>query len=219
MGKRSISAALVAVISAGFIALASPSAFALSSVESCFFNSINNERTAVGHPKLTLMGDLTSNARTHSQDMANDGTIYHNSHLADQIGGNWTALGENVGMGPSCESIHDAFMNSPGHKANILDTDYNQGGVGVVIKDGTVYVTEVFAGRFSSAPAPVVHHTVTPRHTTTTVHTISSAPRAAARPRPAPALVASPRTVDLLVQLVGMDARQVDPATGAAMGV
>ena len=230
MGKRTLSVALVGALAAGILALAAPAANALSSNESCFFNAINAERTAVGRPKLTLMGDLTSNARAHSARMAEDGTIYHNSQLANQIGGNWTALGENVGMGPTCDSIHDAFMASPGHKANILDTDYNQGGVGVVVKDGTIYVTEVFAGRASSSSSSGSSGsssstpTVTPRRSTSSSSSSSSTPTTAARPKPRPRpaavpLRATPRTVELLVQLVGMDARQVDPSTGAAMGV
>ncbi|MGH2784695.1 MAG: CAP domain-containing protein [Actinomycetota bacterium] len=225
MGKRTVSAVLVAAIAAAFMALAAPSASALSSYESCFVNSLNAERSAVGRPKLAVKGDLVSNARNHSADMAADGTIYHNDNLAKEIDGNWWALGENVGMGPSCESIHDAFMASPGHKANILDKDYNQIGVGVVVKDGTVYVTEVFAGRPSSstspapAPKPVVKKTTSSAPSTSTAPAPAPKPKPKPAPKPAPVLTASPRTVDVLVQLAGMDANQVDPATGAAMGV
>ncbi|HJR19959.1 MAG TPA: CAP domain-containing protein [Actinomycetota bacterium] len=226
MGKRTVSAVLVAALAAAFMALAAPSASALTSHESCFVNSLNAERSAVGRPKLTVKSDLVANARNHSEDMAADGTIYHNNNLSKQISGNWWALGENVGMGPTCGAIHDAFMASPGHKANILDKDYNQIGVGVVVKDGTIYVTEVFAGRPSStggsAPAPAPKPVV--KKTTSAAPKPATAPAPAPKPKPKPApkpapLTASPRTVDVLVQLAGMDANQVDPATGAAMGV
>jgi len=228
MGKRTASLLVVAVLAAAFMALAAPSASALSSYESCFVNSLNSERAAVGRPKLAVKSDLVANARNHSEDMAADGTIYHNSKLASQIEGNWWALGENVGMGPTCGSIHDAFMASPGHKANILDRDYNQIGVGVVVKDDTIYVTEVFAGRKSTTTSKP-KTTVTKTTTTTSKPSTSTAPAPAPKPKPkpkpkpdpkpAPVLTASPRTVDVLVQLAGMDANQVDPATGAAMGV
>ncbi|MGH2794165.1 MAG: CAP domain-containing protein [Actinomycetota bacterium] len=226
MGKRTVSAVLIAALAAAFMALAAPSASALTSHESCFVNSLNAERSAVGRPKLTVKSDLVANARNHSEDMAADGTIYHNDNLSKQISGDWWALGENVGMGPTCGSIHDAFMASPGHKANILDKDYNQIGVGVVVKDGTIYVTEVFAGRPSStggsAPAPAPKPVV--KKTTSAAPKPATAPAPAPKPKPKPApkpapLTASPRTVDVLVQLAGMDANQVDPATGAAMGV
>ena len=220
MGKRTVSVTLIAALAAAFVALAAPAASALTSSEACFYNSLNAERVAVGRPKLVLKSDLIANARHHSDEMAADGTIYHNDNLANEIDGKWWALGENVGMGPSCESIHDAFMASPGHKANILDKDYNQIGVGVTVKDGTIYVTEVFAGRPSSTTTKAtttVKKTTTTKPSTST--TTASAPAPKPKPAPKPVFKASPWTVDVLVQLAGMDARQVDPATGAAMGV
>ena len=240
MGKRSVSLGIVATMVAGIIALVAPAANALTSVENCFYQAINRERAAVGRKALTLKSDLTSIARRHSNWMAGDGTIYHadsssphykqGDNLAAEVSGNWWAAGENVGMGPDCNSIHDAFMASPGHKANILDTDYNQVGVGVAFdSDGTVYVTEDFAGRPSSTSTTTTTRTTT-RRTTTTVHHTSTvtratthhaaAPKPAVKPRPVPPPAqAVPMTVTVLVKLAGMDAPQVDPATGAAMGV
>ena len=210
MGKRTITVMLVAALAAAFIALAAPSASALSSYESCFVNSLNAERAAVGRPKLVVKGDLVTNARNHSADMAADGTIYHNSKLGDQISGNWWALGENVGMGPSCSSIHNAFMDSPGHKANVLDKDYNQIGVGAVMDAGTIYVTMVFAGRPSgSAPKPAF--TAKPK---------PAAPAPKPKPKPAPKPPEpEARTMSIMLVLLGMDATRVDPTSGAAMGV
>jgi len=238
MGRRTVSAALLTALVAGFIAILAPAANALTSVESCFYNDINRERAANGRHALTLMSDLTSIARRHSNWMAGDGTIYHadsssphykqGDNLAAEISGNWTAAGENVGMGPDCSSIHNAFMASPGHKANILDTDYNQVGVGVAFDaGGTVYVTEDFAGRWSSTPTTTTHHTTTHHYTSravthrATTHTAAAAPKPKATPKLKPASVPqeAPMTVEVLMKLVGLDARQVDPATGAAMGV
>jgi cell division septation protein DedD len=217
---------ILGALVAGFMVVSAPSASALTSVESCFYSATNAERTSRGIKKLALYSDLTANARNHSQDMADDGTIYHNNNLGKEIGGNWWALGENVGMGPDCSSIQEAFMASTGHKANILDKDYNQVGVGVVIKDDTVYVTVVFAGRKSTSSTTTtttVRRTTTTRSTTTTARTTTSAPKPKPKPKPKPApkpvVKADPRTVSVLVKLVGMDARQVDPATGAAMGL
>jgi uncharacterized protein YkwD len=54
-------------------------------------------------------------------------------------------LGENVGSGPSVEAIQAAFMNSPGHRANILNPEFNWAGAGVAVAgNGTVYVVQVF---------------------------------------------------------------------------
>ena len=224
MGKRTVSGFILATLVAGFIAGLAPSASALTSDESCFFSATNAERASRGIPKLKLMSDLVTLARSHSKKMAADGTIYHNNNLGDDISGHWTAAGENVGMGPDCQSIQDAFMASPGHKSNILDRDYNQVGVGVAYdSDGTVYVTVDFAHRSSTTttvkkPTTTTHavsHTTSPRRTTT--HHASAA---AAKPKPKPPVPhAVPWSVDNLVKLAGMDARQVDPSTGAAMGV
>ena len=206
MNRRSGRYALVVCLFFAFV-VASPAANALTGTEACFFNSLNNERSKVGRPKLVLKSDLVSVARKHSDRMAADGTIYHNGNLKNEVGGDWWALGENVGMGPTCESIHDAFMASEGHRANILDKDYNQIGVGVTIREGTIYITEVFAGRSGSAPPKKVAPKPAP---------IAAKP--APKPAPKPA-VAAPRTVGVLLSLLGMDMKRVNPRNGLALGV
>ena len=120
--------------------------------ESCFVSKINAARG--GRGALAVNGDLVAVARRHSAKMAASGTIYHNGSLSSQAPDGWQSLGENVGMGPSCDVIHDAFMNSSSHRANIMDPDFNFVGVGVVIAgDGTMYVTEVFMQKEASQPA------------------------------------------------------------------
>jgi hypothetical protein len=228
MGKRSVSAGLVAALVAGFVALAAPPASALTDVEACFSSSINRERAAVGRAALRIADDLVQIARRHSAEMAAEQRIWHNDDLPNEVRGDWRLLGENVGMGPSCESLHNAFMDSPGHRANILESRYNQLGIGVAIRDGTIYVTEVFADRRptttvrrSTAPArrPAARAALRPPAR----RPAARAARPAAAPAPAAAPTAPPppppRTVTVLVQLIGLDSPRVDPVTGAAMGV
>jgi len=57
---------------------------------------------------------------------------------------NWQYVGENVGYGPDALTVHVAFMNSPAHRANILDRDYTEVGVGAVVVGDRVWVAEVF---------------------------------------------------------------------------
>jgi hypothetical protein len=205
MFKRSVSFFVVLLLAGGLLVAGSP-AMALSGTEACFFNSLNSERADVGRPKLVLKSDLVAVARNHSEEMADDETIYHNDNLANEVHGNWWALGENVGMGPSCSSIHNAFMASPGHKANILDTDYNQIGIGVEIRDDTIYVTEVFAGRpMGSSPKPTITQSKPP-----------APPKPKPKPKPAKA---APRTLPMLLLMLGMDSVKVDRRTGRALGV
>ena len=225
--KRPAAMFVIAALALGILSALATPASALTTEESRFVSLHNNTRASRGLSKLSSQSDLVTVARRHSGRMASKGTIWHNPNLANEVGGNWTVLGENVGMGPDVDSLFDAFMNSTGHRANILDRDYNQFGVGVVIKDGTIYVTVVFARRSSSTSTTVTKTSTTtqrtstttsrPRSTTTTRKAATAAAPKPAAPKPAP--VAAPRTVNVLVQLVGMDASAVNPATGAALGV
>lgn len=158
-----------------------------SAEESCFTSKINGARAAAGRGPLAVRSDLVSIARRHSARMASSGTIYHNGNLANEAPNDWQSLGENVGMGPNCNDIHSAFMNSASHKKNILDPDFNYVGVGVVIAaDGTIFVTEVFM----QAPSQAAPATTTTTTKTTTTTTAAPRPRTTtARRTPQPAAV------------------------------
>jgi hypothetical protein len=125
--------------------------------EDRFIQLINSDRAASGLPGLAMDGTLRDLARRHSGEMAAAGQIFHNSGLASQVPGGWSAIGENVGVGGSVDGLHSAFMNSPGHRANVLG-GYDKAGIGIVMSGSTIYVTEVFWKSASSpaavAPAP-----------------------------------------------------------------
>jgi uncharacterized protein YkwD len=247
MGKRFASGALVvSMIVGGIVTIAAGTASAsTASDESRFVSLINYERTsdtkswscgrAGGLNALSVASDLVAVARKHSQKMAQQGYIEHDSSTWNSVSG-WSEYGENVGMGPSDISdpvgnLHTAFMNSAEHCQNILFSHtnpvFNQVGVGVVISNNTMYVTEIFVRRGSTGTTTTYHRSTTTRRatTTTTHHTTSYRPvasvthAAAAKPKPlAPPPAAAPQTVDLLVRMIGMDSDNVDPATGAAAG-
>ncbi len=223
MGALKRFAATITVATLAFTAFAMaavPAQASAGSDESSFVRDINHERNTRGESTLVVYGDLVSVARQHSQDMANKGTIWHASDTPYKISG-WTVYGENVGMGGSEPDLHRAFMNSPEHRDNILDAEFNEVGVGVVWKNNVLYVTEIFVKRGAAskpvytAPkpstyTPVAHVSYTPATT--------SVPRAP-KPAPRPAVPAQPRNVSVLMQLVGMDAASVNPANGQALGV
>jgi hypothetical protein len=124
-----------------------------------FIGHINALRASLGLNTLTLADSLTGVARDWSQQMANAGGISHRPNLADVAPSNWTKLGENVGVGGSVDSLHNAFVNSPGHYRNLVDPGFTQIAVGVVTVGGTIYVTENFmttsgAASTSTASAP-----------------------------------------------------------------
>ena len=104
---------------------------------------LNGARSDHGVPSLATRSDLVAVARAQATRMADSGTLYHNPNLTTDVT-NWRWVGENVGYGPDVQTVHVAFMNSDGHRANILDTDYTEVGVGVVERGDRVWVAEVF---------------------------------------------------------------------------
>ena len=114
-----------------------------TTTESAVTSKINSARAARGVPRLTIRSDLVTVARGQAQRMAARNVLYHNPSLAQQVR-NFRWVGENVGYGPSVALVHNAFMNSPSHKANLLDRDYTEVGVGAVWANGRVWIAQVF---------------------------------------------------------------------------
>lgn len=105
----------------------------------------NAERANKGVGKLRLDPELTRAARSHTRKMVRSAKLFHTSDqtLRRRIV-NWLVLGENVGVGGSVESLHDAFMASPAHRANIMYSTFRHFGVGVKKWDGRMWVTVIF---------------------------------------------------------------------------
>lgn len=109
---------------------------------------VNQERAKVGVQPLTLSEKLTSIANTKAKDMADKGYFSHNSptygspfDMLKQFGVSYSYAGENIAAGQkSAEEVMNSWMNSSGHKANILNKNYTQIGVGFV--RGGEYGTE-----------------------------------------------------------------------------
>ena len=112
--------------------------------EAEFLELINEERAAEGLNPLARLDVLVDGARGQAEAIHQAGYLYHNPDLADVTTG-WYALGENVGYGPTVGALHRAFMDSPGHRANVLEATYNYLGVGVVLDENSViWVAVVF---------------------------------------------------------------------------
>jgi hypothetical protein len=140
---------------------------ALAGAEGEFVSKINASRVAAGLAPLEVYWDLTDDARAQSASMAAKGEIFHNPNLAS-VTGVWSALGENVGVGPDVSSLHAAFMASAGHRANILG-DYNYIGVGVTVdENGLVWATMVFMRAEAGLNGGTTTTTGAPPTTTTT---------------------------------------------------
>jgi hypothetical protein len=219
MGKRSVSGAVIAAVVAGLFALGTIPAWAgPADDEAAFVRKTNEARHNHGLGSLSVQSDLVAVARRHSHEMANKGTIYHNDNLGNEVGGNWTVLGENVGMGPSVDSLQTAFMNSHDHRENILYRAFNQVGVGVVWDGDTLYVTVVFAARSSSSSSSGGSTSSGSGSSSPTYAAAASPVSHVSPPTPKPAQP-KPNTVETLVAVLGLDADVLDPATGRALGL
>lgn len=166
--RRSISKLLIVVVLActGLVAFA-PASWASpthAAEELGFVSKINAERAKLGLNSLTVNLQLTGVARAWSDRMAADGRISHNPDVAAQVEGDWTRLGENVGFSSRTattgeefvERLHVAFMNSPGHRANVVG-DFNQIGVGVRTTPETMWVTVNFTKARTVTPNGTVN--------------------------------------------------------------
>ncbi|WP_312636879.1 CAP domain-containing protein [Oscillibacter sp.] len=113
---------------------------------------VNQQRAANGLNPLTLSTELSAAARAKSQDMHDKNYFAHESptygspfDMLKTFGISYRTAGENIAMGYSTpEAVMNAWMNSSGHRANILNASYTQIGVGYVA-DGN-YWTQEFIG-------------------------------------------------------------------------
>ncbi len=124
------------------------------SIEHDLFNLVNIERKKIGLAPVRFFPLLSFLARKHSQNMALRGDISHLSTSGETyserlVEGRFYFIknGENVAFSQTFipEFIHQGFMDSPGHRANVLDPDFDELGIGVVFKkDKGYYVTQDF---------------------------------------------------------------------------
>jgi hypothetical protein len=112
-------------------------------LETQLISMTNSARRSAGLRALPVELQLTRVARDWSNTMASRSELSHRPNLGSTISGDWRRVGENVGVGPSLESIQKAFMASPGHRANVLG-DYDRIGIGVYEQDGRLWITVNF---------------------------------------------------------------------------
>jgi uncharacterized protein YkwD len=126
LAKLITAAAVTVGAVAGSAAFATP---AFASPSGDLAAATNASRAAAGLPGLQIDGQLSSVAQAWANHLAAANVLSHNGALRSQVS-NWTNLGENVGMAGDIPSVQQAFMNSPEHRANILNPSYTLMGVG-----------------------------------------------------------------------------------------
>jgi uncharacterized YkwD family protein len=119
-------------------------------------NIVNKERAAKGLSALKFNTELSKVATTKSQDMIDKGYFAHNSptygspfDMMKKFGITYKTAGENIAMGQRTpQEVMTAWMNSEGHRKNILNSSFTEIGIGIAKdKNGRLYWTQMFIGK------------------------------------------------------------------------
>ncbi|MBP3256001.1 MAG: SCP-like extracellular protein [Clostridia bacterium] len=119
------------------------------------FNLINQQRTKNGLSALKIDAELQRVARIKAQDMVDNNYFSHTSptygspfNMMKNFGISYKTAGENLAGNSSNSAAVTAWMNSEGHRANILNGSFNYTGIGVISssKYGKIYV-QMFIGK------------------------------------------------------------------------
>ncbi|UNC90689.1 CAP domain-containing protein [Candidatus Contubernalis alkaliaceticus] len=111
----------------------------LTADEQMMFTLVNQERVKYGLSPLKIDMDLVRIARLKSQDMVNLNYFSHQSptygspfDMMRNAGIRYIRAGENLAGSSTVQRAHTSLMNSPGHRANILNAHYTHIGIGIV---------------------------------------------------------------------------------------
>ena len=127
----------------------------LSADEQEVFNLINKQRTSNGLSALKIDKEVQNVARIKAKDMVQNNYFSHNSptygtpfNMLNSFKVSYKSAGENIAGNSSNQAAVTAWMNSSGHRANILNSSYNYTGIGVVAGSqyGKIYV-QMFIGK------------------------------------------------------------------------
>ncbi|MDE1162112.1 MAG: CAP domain-containing protein [Acidobacteriaceae bacterium] len=141
--------ALIGVVLLAGLALSAEAQRTVS--ERYLFQAVNAERTQVGLQPLRWDDTLYRAAENHAREMAERRSISHQyagepdlSARGRLVGAHFSTIAENVAMAPTAVRIHEAWMNSPHHRENILDSRVDAVAIRVLERDGELYAVEDF---------------------------------------------------------------------------
>ncbi|MGB0065889.1 MAG: CAP domain-containing protein [Terracidiphilus sp.] len=123
----------------------------------------NQARAQAGVPSLQWDPALAAAALQHCRRMAAEGPIAHRyggepdvAARAAQSGAHFSLIEENVAVAPTARTIHDGWMHSPGHRANMLNPAVDHVGIALVYTRGVLYaVADYSAAVRSLSPAQI----------------------------------------------------------------
>src|ERR1700733_1877786 len=139
----------------------------LTVAEQYLLAAANEARANQGLSPLHLDPVLTEASAAHARAMADHDAISHQFNdepdLAERgaiAGAHFSLISENVGEAPSSVIIHDLWMHSPGHRANLLDPNVDSIGIAVINRDNQLYAVEDFASTVQTLTLNQQEHTV-----------------------------------------------------------
>ena len=116
------------------------------------FDLVNHERETRGLPKLQWDDHLAQSAATHNRMVIARDELSHQfpgePAIGERVGATglrFNSVGENLAYAPTVAEVHSGLMNSPPHRANILEPKYNAIGISIVKKNDELYVVQNFA--------------------------------------------------------------------------
>jgi len=126
-----------------------------ATAEQTAFNLLNADRAANGLKALKFNSQLTALGERYAQDMINRNFFSHYNPEGQspfdrmkQAGISYGYAGENLAVNTNVNTAEQAFMNSSGHRANILSSNYTEVGIGVRYDaKGSAYVVQEFIGK------------------------------------------------------------------------
>ena len=128
-----------------------------SVADKTLLDSANHDRSAAGLTPLKWDPALAKAAHQHALRMAHMNQLSHQfpgepsmQDRARQAGAHFSMIAENVAQGPTPASIHTQWMNSPPHRANLLDPELTAVGISVVQSGNTLFAVEDFSTAVAS---------------------------------------------------------------------
>ena len=136
LAELTICASIVLLLTESSANLPQPEAFQLHPIEQMIVEATNAQRAQYGLAPLVADRTLVKSARAHAIWMTQNQTMQHTSQ----------PVAENIAMGqPDCPSVIAAWMNSPGHRANILNPSYRRmGAAAYQMPGGAVFWCQQF---------------------------------------------------------------------------
>ncbi len=149
-------------------ATGSPSYSCNGDAQGLLLKLLNEERQAAGRKPLALDARLTTAAQAHSEDMRSHHFVAHvsprsggPSDRARRAGISGGRITENLAQASTPQLAHSGLLESPGHRANLLDAEVDHVGLGCAVAEPatpgqprTLLITQLFAALTAAAPPP-----------------------------------------------------------------